>query len=85
MCRTYGSLPIHWIALNALAHSSSAMIVLMDGNNIQSTEGIHRLWVDACIFLWGRGEVCLFLSLNLYLDSRLCVFVFQCLPAVLHE
>lgn len=50
MCRTYGSLPVHRIALNRWAHSSADMIVLMDGNNIQ-TAVETQLWVDACIFL----------------------------------
>lgn len=77
MCRTYGSLPIRWITLNRRAHSSADMIVLMDGNNIQTAAWSHRLRVNASIFLWWRGEVCLFLSLCFYFLSRPCVFVFR--------
>lgn len=76
MCRTYGSLPIHRITLNRRAHSSADMIVLMDGNNIQTTVET-QLWVDACVFLSWRGDVCLFLSPCFYFHSWPCMFVFR--------
>lgn len=77
MCRTYGSLPIRWITLNRSAHSSADMIVLMDGNNIQTATWTRQLRVESCIFLSCRGEVCLFLSLCFYFHLRPCVFVFR--------
>lgn len=77
MCRTYGSLPIRWITLNRWAHSSADMIVLMDGNNIQTAVETRQLRVESCIFLSWRGEVCLFLSRCFYFHSRPCVFVFS--------
>lgn len=73
MCRTYGSLPIRWIALNRRAHSSADMIVLMDGNNIQTAAWSRRSRLESRVFLRRRAEVCLFLSPCFYFHSPPCV------------
>lgn len=75
MCRTYGSLPVHWIALNRWTHSSVDMIVLMDGNNIQTAAQTRQLRVDACIFLsWrGRKSACFFLSAFIFTFVPVCL------------
>ena len=73
MCRTHGSLPIHWITLNRRAHSSAGVIVLMDGNNIQTAAWSRRLRLESRVFLWRRAEVCLFLSPCFYFHSLSCV------------
>lgn len=61
MCWTDGSLPVHWIARNRQAHSSAAMIVLMDGDNIQSAVESSRTRVDECICLCWTGYACVFI------------------------
>lgn len=69
MCWTDGSLPVHWIAPNRRAHSSAAMIVLMDGDNIQSAVESSRTRVY--LSLVDRRCLCF------YFDSRLRVFAFR--------
>lgn len=70
MCWTDGSLPVHWIAPNRRAHSSAAMIVLMDGDNIQSAVESSRTRVDGCICLWWTGDACVFILTLVCVCSR---------------
>lgn len=84
MCRTHGSLPIHWITVNRCAHSSADMIVLMDDSNIQTAVQTWQLWMDACIFLGEREKrkVCLIFSPYTYILTLICVCVcFFVLPS----
>lgn len=88
MCRTHGSLPIHWITVNRCAHSSADMIVLMDDSNIQTAVQTWQLWMDTCIFLGGREEVCSIFSPYTYFHtyfifslSSLCVCLCPAQPA----
>lgn len=62
MCATHGSLLILWITVYHAAHSSADMIILMDSNNIQAVAQICQLWMNACIFLEARENLCLIYS-----------------------
>lgn len=78
MCRTYGSLPIRWIALNRRAHSSADMIVLMDGNNIQTAALEPPVAPGITCFSSAESRsLPVSLSLLLFSLSSVCVFVFR--------
>ena len=80
MCRTYGSLPIRWITLNRRAHSSADVIVLMDGNNIQTAAWSG--WNHVFFFGGEQKSACFSLPAFIFTLLRVCVCVSAFLSGV---